>query len=168
MTGDRETRFMADCMLGRLARWLRILGHDVAYERAIADDALIARCRREGRALLTCDTALAARRALRENGTQVILVAAQRAEDQLAQVLRETGYGLASERLLTRCLACNEPLREEQAAAVKGRVPPYVLATQTRFSSCPACGRIYWPATHVWQMRARLARLDGPSAVTQK
>src|SRR5688572_16542745 len=141
MTPDPEPRFMADCMLGRLARWLRILGYDVAYERSIDDDALIARCRREGRALITRDTALAARRALRGNGTRVVLISADGTEEQVAQVIRETGVPPTPGHLLTRCLECNEALEAAEPAGVAARVPPYVAATQRRFSSCPARGR---------------------------
>jgi len=149
---------MADCMLGRLARWLRILGYDVAYDRSIDDDALIARCRREGRALITRDTALAARRALRGNGARVVLITADGTEAQLAQVIGETGVPPAPGRLLTRCLECNETLQAAEPADVEGRVPPYVQATQRRFSSCPGCRRVYWRATHVQGILARLAR----------
>jgi len=57
-----EPRFIADCMLGKLARWLRVLGYDAAYERRISDDDLVRRARSEGRILLTRDTRLVRRR----------------------------------------------------------------------------------------------------------
>src|SRR5262249_10319703 len=155
-------RLMADCVLGSLARWLRVLGHDVAYEHAIDDDELIARCRREGRTLLTRDTRLAQRRAWRQRGMRVLLVTSQTPAEQVAQVMREAPLpALHSAALLSRCLECNEPLRPADPAGLQGKVPPYVLQTQQRFSGCPSCGRIYWRATHVRRMKEQVERLWG-------
>jgi uncharacterized protein len=157
-------RFAADCMLGRLARWLRVIGCDVAYERAVSDEDLIARCARERRLLLTRDTRLAARRLVRSLGTRVLLVASDRPGEQLLQVLRDLGLKPEPGRLLTRCLECNEPIVQVDRAAVEGRVPPFVFATQDRFARCPACGRVYWRATHVEGMLTRLAGALGQAA----
>jgi uncharacterized protein with PIN domain len=159
MTTPREPALLADCMLGRLAKWLRAMGLDTAYERSIADDALIARALREGRTLLTRDTGLASRRALRRAGIPVVLVASDRLDDQVAQVLAELCLAPQADQVLTRCLICNEPMRPLDPEAARGRVPDYVHRTQHRFSECPACGRIYWRATHV---RGILSRLGLP------
>src|SRR5262245_30864134 len=126
-------RFMADCMLGRLARWLRILGLDTAYDRNIRDDALIARCRREGRVLLTRDRALSARRAVRKGGVPVVLVESDDPDLQLAQVLREARIAPDPGLLLSRCLECNVSLEDAPRDQVVGRVPLYVWETQSRF-----------------------------------
>ena len=157
-------RLMADCMLGRLARWLRILGLDTAYDRNIHDDALIRKCRREGRVLLTRDRALSARRALREGGVPVMLVESEQPDLQLEQVLRESGITPDPGLLLSRCLECNVPLEDVPRGEVAGRVPHYVWETQSCFSRCPSCGRLFWSATHVQAMRDRLTRMarSGP------
>ena len=154
-----EPRLIADCMLGRLARWLRILGLDTAYDRAISDDALIQRCRHERRALLTRDRALAARRALRDGSVPVVLVESEEPARQVAQVLGELGLRPGPEHLLSRCLECNDPLAEALPEEVAAKVPPYVLETQRRFSRCAGCNRIYWNATHARAIRERLARV---------
>ena len=158
-------------MLGRLAKWLRVLGYDCAYERKIDDDALIARAWREGRVLLTRDNALVGRRALRRNGGEFVLVESDRPEDQLAQVMRERKLAFVRGRLLTRCLRCNEPIVSVDRDAVKDLVPAYVFKTQERFSRCPACRRVYWRATHVAgiveRLLKRLASADlGPGKPT--
>jgi len=155
---NEETRYIADCMLGRLAKWLRALGFDVAYDRRIADDALIARAWREGRTILTRDRALAGRRALKENGARCILVESADPDGQLAEMVRAHGLTPDPARLLTRCLRCNEMTVGVPADSVAGEVPSYVRATQTRFSRCPACGRVYWKATHVERLLERLER----------
>src|SRR2546425_1044920 len=106
-----EPRFLADCMLGRLAKWLRVLGYDVAYERRIADDALIARAAKEARIILTRDIPLTRRRALRQAGCGAILIESEQPEDQLVQMVKHHGVRARPGRLLTRCLICNEPTR---------------------------------------------------------
>lgn len=161
MGGNGETRYIADCMLGRLAKWLRALGLDVAYDRRIDDDALIARAWREGRVILTRDRALAGRRAVKDNGVTCLLIASPDPDQQLAEMVRLHGLRPDTGRLLTRCLRCNEPTRDVTRESVASEVPPYVLATQTRFSRCPACERVYWKATHVEGLLDRLARAGG-------
>lgn len=151
-----QPRFIADCMLGRLARWMRALGCDVAYERRISDDELIARALREERIVLTRDRRLIQRRALRRASAAPVLIASDQPDEQLAQMVRDFGVTLRSERLLTRCLVCNEPTVSAPRASVEDLVPPYVFQTQQIFSRCPACGRVYWRATHVGSILARL------------
>ncbi len=145
-------------MLGRLAKWLRVLDYDVAYERRITDDALIARAWREGRLLLTRDTALVGRRLLRRTGARFLLVESNDPDEQLEQVLRDLRLTAGRRRLLGRCLRCNERTLRVERRDVEALVPPYVLQTQRRFSRCPSCRRIYWRATHVDRIVARLAR----------
>ena len=60
------------------------------------------------------------------------------------------------ERLLGRCLRCNQPLLEIDPEEARSRVPPWVARTQQEFRCCPECGRIYWPGTHASRMRERL------------
>jgi uncharacterized protein with PIN domain len=146
--------FFADSMLGRLARWMRALGYDVEYERAIEDDELVRRARSEGRVILTRDTLLA-RRVLARG--RCILIEGDRVGEQLRQVaiMHAPPEGL----MLTRCLRCNLRLVGVEKLSVAGRVPPYVYSTQERFSVCNGCGRIYWAATHAEGMVKELERL---------
>jgi hypothetical protein len=147
-----EFRFFADIMLGSLARWLRILGYDTAYDNTIEDEELVRRCREEGRIALTRDRRLVRHRSL----LRAILVRSDRLGHQVRQVLDEIGEQPAPERLFRRCLHCNLPLRPADPAAVAGSVPPYILETQPRFLSCPACGRVYWAGTHRARVLQRL------------
>jgi uncharacterized protein with PIN domain len=153
--------FLADCNVGRLARWLRVLGHDAAYEARIADPELVARALAEGRVLLTRDVDLTQRRVIANGTLRTVLLKSDRVEDQLRQVLREfdlTGPDLEGDGL-TRCLECNVELELRQKEQVGPLLPPYVRATQKRFSQCPRCDRVYWPGTHWQRMRARIAAL---------
>ena len=146
--------FAADRMLGRLARWLRLIGLDTLYDPTLDGPALARRAQNEGRILLTRDTRLLRRRALPKH----LLIADDQFRLQLRQVLRAfeiDPFGA----LLTRCSLCNQPLQDLPASEARARVPAYVAATQTNFARCPSCGRIYWAATHVSRLRKELERI---------
>lgn len=147
-------KFAADAMLGRLAKWLRLLGFDTAYAPDLPDAALLARARREGRILLTRDTRLLRRRNLPPH----VFVRDDDFRAQLRQVIGACGLE-AGGGFLTRCAACNRELRPADRSAVRERVPPYVFATQEQFALCPDCGRVYWGATHVARMAEELRRI---------
>ena len=136
-------RFVADVMLGRLAKWLRIAGFDVLYSNRFTDDELVALARQEGRILLSRDTRLLIRRAVK----QFIFLESDKIQDQIRQIF-ETTRTASLPKLLSRCLSCNELLSEVPRDAVQGSVPPFVYETQTRFKSCPMCRKLYWAGTH--------------------
>lgn len=147
-------RFLVDEMLGSLARWLRLMGHDAAYARDVGDSAVLARARAEGRVLLTRDVQLA-KRAARDPGS--VLVRSRLLREQLAEVA--AAVDLTQAQPLSRCSVCNVELVEATRAEVE--VPPTVAATRNRFWRCPACGRAYWEGTHVDAIRRAL---DGTQA----
>ena len=143
-----EKRFIADAMLGRLARWLRLLGFDCAYDTRILDPDLVRRGAAEERIILSRDRALPQEWWVSE----IYLVQAEDVRSQLVEVLRR--FGLAAEiRLLSRCAECNQRLRPADAAAIAGRAPERILMTHDAFSECPGCGRVYWEGTHAARIR---------------
>jgi len=150
-------RFIADSMVGRLARLLRALGFDVAYDPRIEDSTLLRRAKEEGRLLLTRDTHLLERRGL----PPTLFIESDFVEDQLAQVVAACKLGPADSRPLTRCLVCNAVLEPVAKEMIRGKVPPFVYSTQREFVRCPGCERIYWAGTHVSRMLARLKRITG-------
>lgn len=152
-------KFVADVMLGRLARWLRIAGFDVLYSNSYADDELVALSEREERILLSRDTRLLVRRSVR----RFVFLESEKVEEQLRQVLQHAGVK-SLPALLTRCLECNEPLESTPREAVRDRVPPFVYQTQPQFKICPRCRRIYWAGTHRQAVTRTLERLLGPDS----
>jgi hypothetical protein len=152
-----EIRFIADTMLGKLAKWLRLLGCDVLYFPRISDEDLAERASRSGRVILTRDTLLIRRRKVRENH---FFVRSDSYKDQLRQVVQRYSID-PSARILTRCLRCNGLLADVDKAAVQGKVPPYVYETQSAFVTCARCGRIYWRATHRDQMVKQVRAILG-------
>ncbi len=150
-----ETRFIADAMLGKLARWMRVLGCDVEYFAAIGDRELVELAASSGRLILTRDTLLVRRRLARDNH---FFVEGDDFRSQLRQVVERFAID-PSARVLTRCLACNALLAEIGQGAVRERVPAYIYETQAEFRGCPICSRIYWQGTHRQGMAREIAQL---------
>ncbi len=148
-------RFIADSMLGRLARWLRLLGHDTVYEPRWDDRTIIRIAVRDRRTILTRDRGLMARKIVRDG----LLVDSEDLAAQLRQVLRAFKLTVSRESIFTRCTACNSPVVPADKAALSGQVPPYVLRRHDRFLSCPGCGRVYWGGTHQDLALRRLAEM---------
>ncbi len=139
----KPPKFVADVMLGRLAKWLRIAGFDVLYSNRYTDDELIALSRKEERILLSRDTRLLVRKAV----SRFVFLESGKLQDQIRQVFEATQTRTLP-GLLTRCLSCNEVLDEMPRDEARDRVPPYVFQTQQQFKYCPVCRRIYWAGTH--------------------
>jgi uncharacterized protein with PIN domain len=146
-------------MLGALARWLRVLDVDTAYDPALDDPELVTRAVEEERVLLSRDRRLLERRLARRG----LLIRSDRAEEQVRQVLDELGLRPDPRRLFCRCLRCNLPLQAMAAEQARAAVPPHVARTVEEFHRCPGCARIYWRGTHVGRMEEWLHRagLDG-------
>lgn len=144
-------RFVADAMLGRLAKWLRLLGYDTLYWRG--DDARLVRLvLAENRLLLTRDTHLPPR--LPTHLT--CFIESDHYDEQLGQVVVRFGLSSQIGRL---CLRCNLPLEAADNAEVRAEVPPFVWQTQERFARCPGCLRVYWEGTHYARMAETLDRV---------
>lgn len=149
-----RTRFLADAMLARLARWLRVLGFDTAYEPLLPDPELVRLAVREQRMLLTRD-----RRLLRDLRPALAFeVRADRPIEQLRTVVTSLELPAPSE-LFTRCLVCNSPLSAPLGPTEwPAVVPPGARATASPVRRCPGCGRTYWEGSHVRRMRGVLQR----------
>jgi len=147
-----DVRFTADRNLGTLAKWLRILGFDTVYERGIADTDFIRKAAGEGRVVLTRK-----RGCLRLSpGGRIVVVKTDRARLQLGEVLQALSLEPDPAKRMTRCLVCNTALEPMAKARAEGRVPVYVYEKCNRFKSCPTCGRLYWPGTHLRHIEASL------------
>ncbi|MDY7039462.1 MAG: Mut7-C RNAse domain-containing protein [Chloroflexota bacterium] len=151
---NAPARLLADGMLGRLAKWLRILGFDTVYDPTLDDNALLRLARAEGRVLLTGDRELA-----RRPGAQSLLVESTELEAQLRQVI--VALNLHPDAAFSRCPVCNVLLETPDKETVRDRVPPYVLRKHTEFRHCPRCDRVYWPGTHYARMKETMTRLRG-------
>jgi uncharacterized protein with PIN domain len=148
--GGAERKFLADAALGRLARYLRMLGYDVAYLKDRDGAAVLRETLKAGRTLLTRRRDLAAR-----DDIEVFYVADDDVLAQLAATARRFDLAFTADAM-ARCLECNEPLHPVAKTDVWEELPPHVRKTQETFTRCPSCGRIYWPGTHYARAVARL------------
>ncbi len=163
LDGPESRRFVADVMLGRLAKWLRIAGFDVLYSNRFSDDDLVAVSRHERRILLSRDTRLLVRKAV----SRFIYLESSNVQEQIRQVFRLTGTQTLP-NILTRCLVCNEPLADVPHDSVRSSVPPFVFATQAHFKSCPRCRKVYWAGTHRQAVLRTLQSLLGNSSSSER
>jgi uncharacterized protein with PIN domain len=141
--------FIVDQNVGKLARWLRMMGYDAVLFGEGEDDKMIAAALAEDRTILTRDTRIPRRRLATSGRLKVFLLKGDEPEDQLRQAVSALGLD-PSLAPFSRCLEDNQPLVERSLEEVAGRVPPYVFKTQQQYRECPGCHRIYWRGTH-WQ-----------------
>ena len=136
-------RFIADEMLGRLAKWLRAIGYDTLYYTGGGDSALVQRALEEDRIILTKDSNLVKRKLARKS----LFIREDQPREQLKQVVKELRLDVES-NLFTRCLVCNRELVSVEKEDIRDKVPIYTYLSQSKFYECPSCGKVYWPGTH--------------------
>lgn len=142
-------RFVLDGHLGKLARYMRLVGLDAEYRADATDDDIAGLAARDRRIVLTRDRGLLKRRAV-SRGYWVRAIAPRQ---QLVEVLRR--FGPLPLSPFRRCLCCNTELREVPKASVEARLEPRTREYYQRFDMCPGCQRIYWAGSH-WQRLTRL------------
>ena len=147
-------KFAVDCMLGKLAKWLKILGFDAAFFSKIEDDKLMAIARKEGRVLLTRDTGMIER----VKTLETLFIDSENWREQVKQVLDQFDLW-ADVRPNSRCIECNHPLREINKERAKNLVTPFVYRTADTFALCPECDRIFWRGTHLQDMEYKINEL---------
>jgi hypothetical protein len=143
-------KFIADVMLGRLAKRLRLLGFDVFYAPHLDDNDIIRISLEQHRIILTRDIALS-RRPLAANH---LLLQDQDVELQIERLLAAFP-GMPQHRPLTRCSRCNGLLRPLPRAEARDLVPEQIYQQHAGFLHCEGCGRVYWTGTHVAHMGLR-------------
>jgi len=146
-------RFVCDSMVGRLAKWLRILGFDCAYCRSGKKAELLRLSLNEGRTVLTRDGSF-----VRRYPDKSFLVKGEELKTQLMQVIRDLRLH-SDVSPFSRCAVCNTPLVRKSKADAKGKVPFFVYQSHEEFVYCPSCDRYYWEGSHHRAILERLAEL---------
>jgi uncharacterized protein with PIN domain len=136
-------KFILTNELGRLARWLRIMGFDTEYYKSNNIGTLIIEALRENRFIIT-------RRQSKiddlERKTLVLTV--DKLDQQLKEVVQNLKLKINESEMFTRCPMCNEMLTEAKKEEAKELIPPYVYKTQNEFRQCNSCKRLYWKGSH--------------------
>jgi len=146
--------FAAEKTLGKLSKWLRILGFDALYDPEVNGGEFIDNVQ-AGRILLT-----RTRRVQEKHGSSsLIFIRANDPFDQLREVINALGLKFEDTRPFSRCIECNVSIEPIEKESVRNRVPDYVWDTQENFQQCGRCRKIFWPGSHTQRSMERIRRL---------
>lgn len=153
MTERRQITFAVTQPLGRLAKWLRLLGFDTLYEPEVSAVVFKERCRK-GILLTRSKQSVAS-----EEAPALIYIKA----DQLSLQLRTLALAMLLKSVdlnpFSRCIRCNAPIEKVNKTALKSMVPDYIWETHQNFSRCTQCHRIYWPGSHTDRSRKMIQQM---------
>jgi len=150
----REPKFICDVHLGKLARYLRILGFDAAYENNLDAEEIIKISLKEKRVILTKDKGILKRNEV----THGYYVRNVKVEEQVKEIIKR--FDLHKEtKEFTRCLECNSELTKIAKEKIAGILPPKVNQSHQEFCRCPGCGKLYWKGTHHKKMLSFVQRM---------
>jgi uncharacterized protein with PIN domain len=144
-----EIKFIADNNVGKLARWLRLIGYDTLLFKQKDDARMIKTALGDDRVVLTKDTQFMKRRLVTNGELKAILIKQDGPKTQIQEVVKKLNLNYHFNPF-SLCLECNQTLIPRCKEEVQGLVPPHVFETQTQYTECPTCHRIYWQGTH-WQ-----------------
>jgi uncharacterized protein len=139
-------KFIADIMVGKLARYLRMAGYDVLYKNDVGDDEIIRVACKTNRIVLTRDSLMLARKEFKNGTLKYVYIKDDSLKNQLKQISAELRLSLKPN--LIRCIECNHRLIKVKKEEIKNRIPPYVFRTQENFLYCKHCDKYYWRGTH--------------------
>ena len=146
--------FAAEKTLGKLAKWLRLIGFDTLYDTGISTEDFIDNLD-SNRILLTRT------QRIRNQSLQCksIFIRSDHWVDQLGQLVIELNLTADQTRPFSRCLYCNVPIVNAEKDSFRGRVPDYIFEIQEQFRRCPKCNRIYWPGTHTTRSMQKIQQV---------
>jgi len=139
-------KFLATAELGRLCKWLRIIGYDCEYCATPVEESLTSlkiRSLQEDRVILTRNIRFGKR-----SGYKVVRVESDFVGDQIKGVLKDLSLKIDEDAMFTRCTLCNLILERIDKKDAEGKVPEFVYETNADFVKCAKCGRIYWHGSH--------------------
>jgi len=154
-TNNPSPAFLVDHMLGRLAKYLRMLGFDTLYFSKADFNSFLKKARQEKRIALTRNTKIIGL----NNSYNFLYITSDQLAEQLEEVIKYFDIEIEPEKWLTRCLSCNQELKETTPEEVKERVPPYIFSIHQEFFCCPQCKKVYWPGSHQKNMEETILKI---------
>jgi uncharacterized protein with PIN domain len=139
-------KFITDGMLGKLTRWLRLLGFDVEYANDMEDKKLMIRARKEKRILLTRDLELFQQ--ANTHGVDSFLVKGRTEAERLACLAKEYEFPLEIDVTVSRCPKCNTRIKTVSKDSVAEKIEEATFTYYNEFWQCPNCGQVYWQGAH--------------------
>ena len=147
---NKSAGFVIDATLGRLAKWLRIMGLDAHYQSTYKKDE-IENLLKKGRILLTGN------RILKDNLKPSILINSDKVKYQLMQLKNNGLLPATNKNWFKRCIKCNTPLENVQIKDAQGRIPEYIISQNIEgIKQCPSCNRYFWPGSHRERMSKQI------------
>ena len=156
--------FVVDTTLGRLAKWLRIIGFDAHYQPSYKNME-IENLLKDGRILLTRN------KALKDNLRPSILISSDKIQNQLMEIKKIGLLPLTNKNWFRRCIRCNIPLQGVQMEDARGRIPEYITSQNIEgIKHCPSCNRYFWPGSHRRRMLKQIKDwgLSGEENITPR
>ncbi|MCD6176944.1 MAG: Mut7-C RNAse domain-containing protein [Candidatus Cloacimonetes bacterium] len=150
---ENKKKFLLDENLGKLAKWLRMLGYDAAVYKSISIEKKISLCKKERRVFLTRSKKIVRRK---EKFSR-ILIKTEKYDEQLREIIHLIEFD--NEMLSSRCLECNYKLQELQVEKIKDIIPENVKHNFSNFKICRKCGKIFWKGSHYTAMKSKLKNL---------
>jgi hypothetical protein len=147
-------KFIATKELGRLAKWMRILGFDTEYFKEDNYSKLKIIALRDNRTILTRNTHIS-----KPKGIRLIQIKSDLLDAQLREVFSQLNIRPDKEAMFSLCTICNAELESIQKDKIEHKVPKYVFKTQEDFVICPVCQRVYWAGTHWGKVAETLKEL---------
>jgi uncharacterized protein with PIN domain len=139
-------KFVVDGMLGKVARWLRMLGYDTKYFNDMSDDEILKVASEEKRILLTKDYQFFKKANI--HGVRAIFVEGETHIEKLANLSKQLNIKLEININYSRCPKCNAEIRPINKEAVKDKIPPSTYRIHNEFWVCSKCGQVYWKGSH--------------------
>jgi hypothetical protein len=144
-------KFIADGMLGKLARWLRLLGYNVKYSSKLDDAQLVSIAKKERRILLTRDLGLYQQATAK--GIDTFYLEGKSEAEKLAELAKRFSIKLDINMTMSRCTKCNVRVKPISKEKVTDKVEKSTFSYYNEFWECPKCGQIYWQGAHWTKIR---------------
>jgi hypothetical protein len=139
---NQSASFVIDSTLGRLTKWLRVMGCD-AYYHSELKKIEIEQLLEKGRILLTKN------RTLKSGFTPSILILSDKIQDQLIEINKHGLLPATNQNWFKRCIKCNTPLKSLHIKDAQGRIPEYIISQNIEgIHHCSSCNRYFWPGSH--------------------
>lgn len=154
-----DVMFVADAMLGSVARKLRIFGFDTLYVAHADDTAILEIAIKQSRVILTSDKEFFKR--IVKSSARGVLVDSGSELDTLVHILSKNGISRINvDGIGSRCAVCNSPLEVRSPAQVKQDIPEKVIESHREFFQCVECGKVYWNGSHLSRIRVLARRIE--------
>jgi len=148
-------KFIVTKELGKLARWLRLIGFDAVYYDKESKGTLIIQALRDDRTIIT-----RTKEKIDALQKKTIIVTNDYVKEQLKEVIEKAKLKIEEEKMFSRCTLCNELLAAASREEIKTLVPERVYDQQTIFKKCPSCSKVYWQGSHLDKVKRLIGEVN--------